>query len=358
MKKVILFVIGCLFLFSGCAATDFISDKIENGRDALVDDLIAGKTTEEREEVYTMEEIEEGIAYIPVQYLFYHWYENKCDFLNGKAYKILINNKEINNNSKKYMLNLLYLNQNEFSQYVPNSNYSITYSGTYEIKNSSLIFNYIYYKQDDDINSIWNVNIYDEYTDRTRRRIQSVMIDANEMKYMLEANIRHIFCGDKFSYLPWDYFLNSKNEWKNNYLSDSDSKVYIKENYIVAEQRGYSFQSINSKDEFTLQFDDTGLAEHCEPLTGEPISDPWTASITFNKDNTWKITEKSPFAPITWKDSMGNWKLFDNHILLLCPSEKMGYSEHEYCIFYLDFYEEKVYIPCYVKCDDLLYLYK
>lgn len=349
MKRKI--VLECIIAFiicslTGCTLKEEFSSKISDIKENI-----------------DIESNEDEKAYIPVKYLFEKPFSSECDFTNRKKYYDIIKDEKYSLENKLYILNTLYLNNYDFFYYIPIKNqFNYTYLGNYKISsNGKFIFNYKELNYNDLNNKKIKINVYDTYENRFDENKQDIMISANKNESMIGANVEHIFSPDKSSYIPIDYWYNTvDSKWTHNINSiptpNEATQVFLKGNYIISEQKGYSFEQINSKNEFVLYFDDTGLREHFNPLTGEPTSDAWTASITFNNDNTWEVTESSAIISSEIKYSKGNWELFDNHILLIHPSKEMKreYRENEYCMFYLDFNEEKIYIPCYVRCDDIL----
>lgn len=163
--------------------------------------------------------------------------------------------------------------------------------------------------------------------------------DANIHQYTL--GLGGLFGGsEKSPYIDAPYFLighPKSQEYKPCSVIDPKIPVYVKEDYLVAEQTGYSFTGDISSREFTLEYDVTS------------ISKPNRQSvISFQKDNTWVRTVGGESI------CSGAWELYDDNLLIIYPPNGEQYIEKMLCMLYLDFEEEEVYVPAYFRCDEVI----
>lgn len=71
----------------------------------------------------------------------------------------------------------------------------------------------------------------------------------------------------------------------------------------------------------------------------------WNGTINFNKDNSFEATYNNEIIS-------GTWTLFDNHILIMDTTNNK--SVQYMAFLYLDFDNEKIYVPGYAKCNKIL----
>ena len=143
---------------------------------------------------------------------------------------------------------------------------------------------------------------------------------------------------DKYRYLQNAYVWNAEEQdWvsfagvgKNVFLP-----ILSKGDYLVAEQQGYTLSTEQAGESFSLYFSDAALREE----------NPSSYTITFDSDSTWSSD---------WQDGFhGKWELLDENLLLLYPPED-GYTPNAVSIFYVDFAEDAVYMPLFVKSETML----
>lgn len=156
------------------------------------------------------------------------------------------------------------------------------------------------------------------------------------------------------------YILDNDNELlKDNdtYSYQTVNNIHMFENYIVAEQQGLSFESIKNHEEFSLKFEMPENATYyssTEITSGSEVNGyylyedtvtKWNGIINFNQDNSFEATYNNEVIS-------GTWTLFDDHILIMDSSNNKDVS---YIAFlYLDFENEKIYVPGYAKCNKIL----
>ncbi len=182
---------------------------------------------------------------------------------------------------------------------------------------------------------------YPEETEQEYSRRGSMMY--NQLKTGSETQglyLRNAYnCGqDKHRYLQNAYVWNAEEQdWvsfagvgKNVFLP-----ILSKGDYLVTEQQGYTLSTEQAGESFSLYFSDAAFRED------QPIS----YTITFDSDHTWSSD---------WQDGYhGKWELLDENLLLLYPPED-GYTPNAVSIFYVDFAEDAVYMPLFVKSETML----
>mgnify|MGYP000755378841 FL=1 len=143
---------------------------------------------------------------------------------------------------------------------------------------------------------------------------------------------------DKYRYLQNAYVWNAEEQdWvsfagvgKNVFLP-----ILSKGDYLVAEQQGYTLSTEQAGESFSLYFSDAALREE----------NPSSYTITFDSDSTWSSD---------WQDGFhGKWELLDENLLLLYPPGD-DYTPNTVSIFYVDFAEDAVYTPLFVKSETML----
>ena len=182
---------------------------------------------------------------------------------------------------------------------------------------------------------------YPEETEQEYSR--SGLMMYNQLKTGSETQglyLRNAYnCGqDKHRYLQNAYVWNAEEQdWvsfagvgKNVFLP-----ILSKGDYLVTEQQGYTLSTEQAGESFSLYFSDAAFRED------QPIS----YTITFDSDHTWSSD---------WQDGYhGKWELLDENLLLLYPPED-GYTPNAVSIFYVDFTEDAVYTPLFVKSETML----
>lgn len=104
--------------------------------------------------------------------------------------------------------------------------------------------------------------------------------------------------------------------------------IYHKGNYLIAEEVGYTLDVKKAKESFVLVCDRTLF-----DFEG-------SETYTFQGNHTWVSDRLS-----------GEWTLIDDHLLVVFPPDDSSYTDESVALFYLDFSEEEVYFPMYVKSD-------
>ena len=181
---------------------------------------------------------------------------------------------------------------------------------------------------------------YPEETEQEYSRIELMMY--NQLKtgsetqglYLKAYNCRQ----DKYRYLQNAYVWNAEEQdWVS--FADVGKNVFLpilsKGDYLVAEQQGYTLSTEQAGESFSLYFSDAALREE----------NPSSYTITFDSDSTWSSD---------WQDGFhGKWELLDENLLLLYPPED-DYTPNTVSIFYVDFAEDAVYMPLFVKSETML----
>ena len=182
---------------------------------------------------------------------------------------------------------------------------------------------------------------YPEETEQEYSR--SGLMMYNQLKTGSETQglyLRNAYnCGqDKHRYLQNAYVWNAEEQdWvsfagvgKNVFLP-----ILSKGDYLVTEQQGYTLSTEQAGESFSLYFSDAAFRED------QPIS----YTITFDSDHTWSSD---------WQDGYhGKWELLDENLLLLYPPGD-DYTPNTVSIFYVDFAEDAVYTPLFVKSETML----
>lgn len=372
MRKITITIIFTLLLslFSGCENKDEASNRINNSNEKNIQN-----TTIENEmdlEVIEITDSENniidcnGTAYINVYDNFVTIRDDKlvlegCAHLNSRS---TMGNDEY---SLKLVLthqDTLYLDENgDFIQF-DNDNDVKYCSGNYTLlDNNEISFEYekcYFYgdKIDDFTTHIIEQSVFDNdykynFNHGPKEAYMHRLSNANEYNYLAVALAN---CCGGFSELPspgyQDYYDNLDIcKFSFSGAHDNAVKPKIKDNYIIAEQKGYSFGEIVNSDEFTLQYSNFDVINNNKTdyihRPGQKIDDLILDSIEFkfNKNKTWSITNNSYYdydGKIT-----GNWELIDGHILAIITSEDINF-------LYLDFKNHEIYIPLFVECPSML----
>ena len=181
---------------------------------------------------------------------------------------------------------------------------------------------------------------YPEETEQEYSRIELMMY--NQLKtgsetqglYLKAYNCRQ----DKYRYLQNAYVWNAEEQdWVSfaGVGKDVFLPILSKGDYLVTEQQGYTLSTEQAGESFSLYFSDAALREE----------NPSSYTITFDSDSTWSSD---------WQDGFhGKWELLDENLLLLYPPED-DYTPNTVSIFYVDFAEDAVYMPLFVKSETML----
>lgn len=268
----------------------------------------------------------------------------------------------------------LYLDKNgDFIQF--NNDNDVKYCcGNYRIlDNNEIDFKYekcyLYGDKIDDFTThIIEENVLDndykyDFNNGPREAYMHRLSNANEYNYMAVALSN---CCGWFNELPspgyQDYYDNL-DICKFSFLGSHDNAVKpkIRDNYIIAEQKGYSFGEIFNLDEFTLQYSNFDVINNNKTdyihRPGQKIDDLILDNIEFkfNKNKTWSITNNSDYD--YYGKTTGNWELIDEHILaIICDDYyyQGSYNSDAINFLYLDFENNEIYIPLFVESPSML----
>lgn len=268
----------------------------------------------------------------------------------------------------------LYLDKNgDFIQF-DNDNDVKYCSGNYRIlDNNEIDFKYekcyLYGDKIDDFTThIIEENVLDndykyDFNNGPREAYMHRLSNANEYNYMAVALSN---CCGWFNELPspgyQDYYDNL-DICKFSFLGSHDNAVKpkIRDNYIIAEQKGYSFGEIFNLDEFTLQYSNFDVINNNKTdyihRPGQKIDDLILDNIEFkfNKNKTWSITNNSDYD--YYGKTTGNWELIDEHILAIICDDcyyQGSYNSDAINFLYLDFENNEIYIPLFVESPSML----
>lgn len=268
----------------------------------------------------------------------------------------------------------LYLDKNgDFIQF--NNDNDVKYCcGNYRIlDNNEIDFKYekcyLYGDKIDDFTThIIEENVLDndykyDFNNGPREAYMHRLSNANEYNYMAVALSN---CCGWFNELPspgyQDYYDNL-DICKFSFLGSHDNAVKpkIRDNYIIAEQKGYSFGEIFNLDEFTLQYSNFDVINNNKTdyihRPGQKIDDLILDNIEFkfNKNKTWSITNNSDYD--YYGKTTGNWELIDEHILAIICDDcyyQGSYNSDAINFLYLDFENNEIYIPLFVESPSML----
>lgn len=276
----------------------------------------------------------------------------------GKAYKEFIHDEEFDylpEYNKLCMLSTLYLNDGNFTQFYDNKLIEkCYYSGDYKFENNgelSLDYQYNFRhntNEEDDSGTYYDLKTGDTNMEEDPLiGIQKTLEQANEYGYVLKNP--KLFGGGRgisiYMYPPYYYNAFTESYVKNydNSSEDLRIKLYAKEDFLVTEQKGYSFYGDVDNKEFSLKFDNADIPERDEKDIDREMM------INFNSDNTWDCDLDG---------STGRWKLFyDNLLVIYSPQMADENDDMDFdfsSLLYLDFKNEEIYIPVYIRCDDMI----
>ena len=158
--------------------------------------------------------------------------------------------------------------------------------------------------------------------------------NINSPKVVLNKNMNALY----FSRSIIPYQRNAeKQDWCAGVRQEAFLPILSKGDYLVTQQQGYTLSTEQAGKSFSLYFSDSAFRED------QPIS----YTITFDSDHTWSSD---------WQDGYhGKWELLDENLLLLYPPEDdSAYTSRDASIFYVDFTEDAVYTPLFVKSETML----
>lgn len=267
----------------------------------------------------------------------------------------------INNDNNRFM-------QFDFDSHI------VYYDGEYSISEENYLkFNYksayLYTDSFDDIYyhpenvymnqvSIQDANYeYDYWNGELEKELHDVS-NAKECGFMV-----HVGVGESwyFDDLPTPYFLtniNGENKWTDAYHANDACQVYIEDDYIITNQKGWFFSDITGTDDFVLEYSNSELIDEPENLhVGLSYSQELEDlrindfKVKFNADKTWNVISSTGYDYNGEKS--GTWELIDEHILAIIGEENdkvIGNMN----FLYLNFDKNEIELPLFVECDDML----
>lgn len=313
-------------------------------------------------EKQTLKDLDDEIqAYIPVNRAFFTVAGvSETDYYpDGNAYKAVINNTEFSIEEKLWKSDTLYFDEMSFTQFLPHkvlnsagAKNAIYYAGNYNVGNDGKVnLKYIRYHSYNDDNEELYFDLESEQTNMNYGRKLGTIVDG-----MLEANDNGSFfdlpfprfSGNDIVRYIYPFFYNRIEESGDNWVNfqinyyDLNTELYSIDNYLVAEQKGYCFTGTVSKDEFTLKYDVSDFNTNFPQV-----------QMDFRSDNTWVSDLETSYSG---NDGLsGKWEMFDEHCLIVFPPEDdKYYSPKDITVFYLDFENKNIYVPFYIRCDDMI----
>ncbi len=242
----------------------------------------------------------------------------------------------------------LYLNNEKFDYYYLESTSYPRYvmSGTVsKDQEGALAFSYqeirSYRSEDATLEKIIH---YPEETEQEYSRVNLMMYDrlktGSETQTLYVVNAFNC-AQDKHAYLRNAYLWDAQDQkFHMSSINRSFLSVLSKGDYLVAPQKGYTLSTETAGESFSLHFSDAELYENEENIS---------YTITFDGDNTWVSDYRDGYS--------GKWELLDENLLYLYPPENVEdytYTPKDASIFYLDFAEDTVYTPLFVKSETML----
>ena len=273
----------------------------------------------------------------------------------GKAFKKSIKDDNYDILSKLSSLRTIYFNNGKFTQFSSTNQDKFSFSGDFLVNQDGKIkFEYQRYdekyihsdtgEEKEIFLDIKNENTNLEEGGRKFYTLLTRMKDANNYGYILKVSD----CfnpNDKFPYISTPHYYNVSAEsenWKDKFRPSKELnlELYSKGNLLVAKQKGYSFDGDIDKKEFTLKYDDSDIVE-------TDRSNLWQMTIKFNSDNTWKNDLNSGYS--------GTWQImYDNLLVIYPPKNEKGLNDSSISMLYLDFDNREIYVPIFIKCDDMI----
>lgn len=338
-KKICLYcaVASILCNLTGCTLKDKISNQIENA----IEVIYGGR---------------DNVAYISIWNEFFEPVSMEYNS-DGKAYSNYVNRNVWVDDAfwdgrlKLTFTNTIYINSGTFTQFFNDDYKRSSYSGTYKVKDNELLLDYQYYNfYIGGIDEEYYLDMKNKKTNMAEgSRIYTYLVDnmnvANDYDYALEVGVLFNRL-DKLVYMSSPHYFNCRVETGNwnrkfNSIDDMPLRLYLKDDFLVTEQKGYAFDGNISNKEFTLKYDDTDL----------DIDNSCQFKMTFNSDNTWENDYNSGYN--------GTWKLiYDNLLVIYPPEDDSYYNDFNISLLYLDFDKEEIYVPAYIRCDDMIHYLK
>lgn len=399
MKRKITAITICIILlslFTACGSKDKESNRVDNSNQQITnsipieDEIISSDPTEisrldSVQDTNTTESINEK-AYIDLRsyYITNDVYSDNHGKLDVNAYTKKLNtmDADVNKYNNTYVVitfmtnpHTIYINNdnNRFMQFDFDSDIAY-YDGQYSISEENhLKFSYenayLYTDSFDDIYyypeniymnqiSIQDENYEYDYWDGALETKLHNVSNAKKCGFMV-----HVGVGESwyFNDLPTPYFLtniNGENKWKDAYNANDACQVYIENEYIITNQKGWFFSDIIGTDNFILEYSNSELIDepenlyvglsHDQKLEDLRIED---FKIKFNTDKTWNVISSTEY-DYNGEES-GTWELIDEHILAIIGKEDdrvIGNIN----FLYLNFQQSEIKLPLFVESNDML----
>ena len=264
-----------------------------------------------------------------------------------------------------FKLGALYRNKNNYTKYCPlnlNGNlYFLNISGTFEVNKENVdlesTIDYFTIKDVNNMDECYKFYMDKEYVDEN---ISLKIKDAysRSCSWIKERENIGIFpmiatncVMDNYPLIPCCYTYNEvEKKWEWSSVRYSDSQLFPKGDFLVAEQRGYTMTDVDNGDiAFELRYDNSDIVTEQET----------EGTVKFYKDNTWKVDIDG------WSFKEGTWKIY--HDNLLCLSIKK-YDENEtltreewrikeanpHVMLYIDLETKEIYAPAMIRLDTVL----
>lgn len=247
---------------------------------------------------------------------FYQMYNNQ--YISGETYS---GKYEVDENNQ---LILSYKNAMRSSFNIGNGTHYLSYDIFYEIKD--------YFDLKDNIYNNSKIT-YDEY-----------LKDANDNKYIFDTKVSMFNLYDEIKYMPSPYCYHiDKKQNNTGWKEVSDNKIYNikgyfkdgydKDEFIVAEQKGYTIDNMNNSNDFVLKYDNSKLsANKCNVV------------ITF-KNGYYETSSTCK----EYDGYKGKYEFFSRNLIKIHAPENYKNNEQVYNFLYLDFEKKQVYLPLYYK---------
>lgn len=284
-------------------------------------------------------------VYIPVRYEFVSPSGKLSQ--DGKAYEEIINDEEFDEETKLWYLNSLCFSDDKIEQFDSYRMSKKHYSGEYKItKDDMLDLTYDYYGALSKDGEILYCDLKNDKSNlensRQKSAIEADIKSASEYDYV-KNTIYGWNYNDKSSWLPFPYITSAEHGDIDAVIKGFQANLYHKGDFLVSEQKGYSFDGNISKKQFTLKYDANEI--------GQPERDYLNCEINFNSDNTWECVYEDRNS-----SEFGTWEIIHDNLLVIYPSDE-EMIQSLFSMLYLDFKDEKVYLPAYMRCDEMNEIY-
>ena len=295
----------------------------------------------------------------------YNWNEQKLNYRIARNFDIFL----INDGNFTYITSdVLDINDDKKDDVI-----DLIYGGTYNLNDNGkidLMYEKFGWRDLDELSGYVCYGLEDEIEFQGENDLQIQMKDANDCNGFINGlfftylngidsitfefsqyNITPPIAGIPISIYDEDEIVLKDNEQHTNAIVDN---VYLLGDYIVAEQQGLSFKSIKSHEEFSLEFK---MPENAIYYSSEQVSDDRVTSYIDSNVTKWNGTlnfkpENAFEAVYSDRTVNGKWYLFDDHIVIIDTTNNKNIQDM--AILYIDFDNQKVYIPGYAKCNTML----